>query len=423
MNFLRRTTAAMKKRRFPIFLGGFLVLLLLALGAFAWYCHIPIKDPAALTSIETRVAAMLAARAKIPPQDNGFEALRPIWGYKTEPTDAARKKRLSALNDFCQDRANEAVQRGEKSSPDQFRVAGMRQLLKTHGPKLLAAEQESLQEYPALKAALEKPYFFHPTELRVNELVPNYLAIRSACQFLAVLGTLRAAQGRPDEAIEPLLLGLRMGARLSENGGTMANAIGVACASLCVEPLQDILNEGQLSPERCRQVAQELAALPLGPQQFLLAADSELVMGVKALRSVETPGQEPPVFQSPPILGPLFAARERGLLVNLYLSLRPQIEKLEIVAHPELEKEYAWDPGVELLMPNTYRLEAWYKFLLVRVTALKAMATLAAGQPLPEGTGLDYKPAGKGYELSYSADFLKLVGEESGTVQFHPGKP
>lgn len=400
----------MKKRRFPAFLVGFLILLFGALGAFAWWCHVPVKDPATLAAIEKRVAEMLAARARIPAQDNGFEALRPIWGYKTDQQlDAARQERLRALPTFCYEKEFYS-----------HHLADIRKLLQSDGPGLRAAEKESLVEYPALKAALEKPYFFYPTTLQAREPVPNYIVMRAACQTLSLLGALRAVQGDLDGALEPLLLGIRMGARLSENGGTMANAIGTACAAICLAPLEDIMNEGRLNPEQCRRVRSALQTLPLGRDQFLLAADSELVMSLNSLRRFEIfePGQ---AVNPPPVLGPLYAGRERGLLVNLYLEQRPYLEKFELTPPlPDLAKEYPWDHAFDLLMPNSRRLEAWYKLLVLKVEAFQVMAALGAGEPMPQGTGFDYKQVGRDYELSCTAEWLKEANQPSGTIQLHP---
>ena len=397
----------MKKRRFPWFLVGFLVLLGLAYGGFAWYCYVPVKDPATLAAVEAGVADRLAAQEKIPAEDNGFEELRPIWGFKTdEGLDDQRYASLRALPAFCVE--HDCF----------FTLSEMRKVLKEQGPGLLAAEKQSDSEYPALIAALEKPAFFYPTKLEVHDQVPNLVAIRSACQLLAARAALRAVQGRAGEGALPLLLGVRMGARLGQNGGTLAQAIGISSMAISLAPLEEMLGENLLKPQECKALLPELAKIPFEAGDYVKATDSELVVGLNGLRRFEFAHEPGLAMTAPPVIGPLFTNREKGLLVNLYLERRPKIEKLEPVPNPP-EDAYPWDRAVGLLEPNNPRLLLQFKLMLVKLAAVRAMATLGAGEPMPEGTGLDYKKVGQDYELSFTADWLNQV-HRGETIHFHP---
>ncbi len=329
-------------------------------------------DPNAYLQAISEAEALLGEELAVSPQDNGWLEVRGsmLRPYNLEGEGKKRNEALKALSPFVDTRFQ------KDGTPGNF-----------DRKEWAAAKADFLEELPSIERALGKPHFSTVvTEgFGLEKMVPDFIAYRSVVQGLSLLAQEALEEGRNDDCLHYLDLGLRWSNK-EKSLSLISLMIRVAMTAIILEPLERAILDGRFSEEELRQLAHSLQANRPQTSAFKTAMLGEFLMFDTVMKRMNEGG-----FQDK---SGLFDGGDE-LQPARYLTLLPGYLKSEHKAYfnhqlpylNEWERLTRTDSGIgteinplnvasSILIPNHARAQSHFMLMLSRYQAAEMLVAL-----------------------------------------------
>lgn len=395
--------------------------------------EVPIEEPVLAQDLWDQATRREQARAQVPPDQNGFTLLEPVFmSRRLELAQIGMARRYSQLADGFR-----ALAWAEKGTREDNLKAVRENPART---REAAAKLDA--SLPALREALRRPEFITPPRWSEgpSALVPNYILMRALAQSLRVRAMLHEEEGHLGAALEAHLLNLEWAERSAGHGVLIQGMISIAITAIADEGLLGFLQRHRLSEADYRRILAFLDGSRFTPDYFRRVVDDEFCFGQRAFQLARQGGvgELDPALNFLMVLPGPYLERERRVYVNEFLRARR--DGLNGRRHAYFDSSFG-DGGLgelslaALLMPNMNRAFFQSRYAFSRRNALRAVCLLELHRlrsgrypatleevwkpgpietqdPVGGGTFL-YRLTGDGFVLQSSSAELRQLGNDA----------
>ncbi|MFQ5810534.1 MAG: hypothetical protein ACE5JM_13035, partial [Armatimonadota bacterium] len=247
------------------------LLILFVLIAIPW-THFNIKFG---RQIERRLAALKAdglpvtmadvVPEPVPDDQNAavvYDEVFRVWHYWSKPTGRPREPTQSPLSEVIKP----------------FTYDDRKVVLDAQARKMLRSP-EARDVLDKLRYGSERPYFLFPVnwEDGFGALFPHLAECRDACRLIVAHASLLSEEGRVTEALDWLLVSLRMSEQARSDPTLVGQFVAYAMQAIAFDGMRDVLSQAAVSPPVAAEFEQLLRGIDLD-EGFRAAMDAERAM-------------------------------------------------------------------------------------------------------------------------------------------------